>query len=457
MTKVDGATQQLARFSAGLRYENLTARVKELLPILLIDLFRAGAIGQKQAWTRKAAEVLLAASNTPAASILYSKKRADPVRAAYLNGVITGSLDWDDSHIAAIIHPGIVIWPAAFASAEVSGASGIRVAVAVAAGYETAIRIGMSVQPDHALRGFQGTPTCGVFGAAVTAGLLYGLDEVGLGNALGIAASYASGLSQFFVSGSDVKRLHAGKAAAAGVEIALLAKAGMTGPVDAIEGAQGFGRAFSNSFEPSKIVSELGSRYWLEAIALKVHAGTVRLQAAIEAAEMLARGGVRPEDIADIEIGVPEILMGKLTWNQPVDQQQAQMSAPFAVAMTFFLIALRPGPLIVGLDDFGVMVSDRAVRDLASRTNCVVDEEIDRQMTEHYVPARVTVRLRDGSERTEKVILPRGCSQNPITAREVRERFSISTKDLLPAAEGETWLAKAMDFHRLGNFADLMI
>ena len=456
MTKVEGATRQLANFSAGLRYEDLTERVKELLPILLIDLFRAGAIGQKQPWTRKAAEVLLTASNSSAASILYSDNRADPVRAAYLNGVITGSLDWDDSHIAAIIHPGIVIWPAAFASAEMSGASGMRVAEAVAAGYETAIRIGMSVQPDHALRGFQGTPTCGVFGAAVTAGLLYGLDEAGLTNALGIAASYASGLSQFFVSGSDVKRLHAGKAAAAGVEIALLAKAGMTGPGDAIEGAQGFGRAVSNTFEPSKIVSELGSRYWLEAIALKVHAGTVRLQAAIEAAEMLARGGVRPEDIAGIEIGVPEILMGKLTWNQPVDQQQAQMSAPFAVAMTFFLT--RPqGPLIVGLDDFGAMVSDPAVRDLASRTNCVVDREIDRQMTEHYVPARVTVRLRDGSERTETVILPKGCIQNPITAPEVRERFLIASRDLLPAGEADAWIAKAMDFHRLSNFAELMI
>src|SRR5690606_39164031 len=106
-----------------------------------------------------------------------------------------------------------------------------------------AIRIGMSVQPDHSLRGFQGTPTCGVFGAAIAAGRLLGLDADGLQNALGLAASYSSGLSQFFVSGSDVKRLHAGKAAAQGLEAALLAQAGLSGPPDAIEGAQGFGQA----------------------------------------------------------------------------------------------------------------------------------------------------------------------------------------------------------------------
>jgi 2-methylcitrate dehydratase PrpD len=457
MSEHEGATRQLAVFAAGVRYETLPARVKELLPVLLIDLFRAGAVGRRQTWTAKATQVLLAASGVPTAAIMYSAVRADPVRAAYLNGVITGSLDWDDSHIAAIIHPGIIIWPAIFAAAEVTGANGIAMAEAAAAGYETAIRIGMSVQPDHALRGFQGTPTCGVFGGAVAAGRLLGLDETGLQNALGIAASYSSGLSQFFVSGSDVKRLHAGKAAAAGVEIALLVKAGLTGPADAIEGAQGFGRAVSDSFAPDIITKDLDRHYWLEAIALKVHGGTVRLQAAIEAAELLARGGIKPGDIERIEIGVPKILMGKLTWNAPVDQQQAQMSAPFAVAMTFFLVEARPGPLIVGIDDFGEMVHRNEVRELAARTNCVVDDEIDQRMTKEYVPARVTAFLKDGEAKTAKVMLPKGCQQNPITETEVYERFHMMVRDYMSSEQAEAWLVKAKNFQRLNDVKELMI
>jgi 2-methylcitrate dehydratase PrpD len=450
------ATRALAEFSAGLRIDALPDSIQTLLPTLMVDYFRAGAIGGRQSWVGKAGQVLDALSGPRTCAILFSDAKADPVRAAYQNGVMAGSLDWDDSHIAAIIHPGIVIWPAAFAAAEVVGASGARLLEAAAAGYETAIRIGMSIQPDHSLRGFQGTPTCGVFGAAIAAGLLLGLDAGGLQNALGLAASYASGLSQFFISGSDVKRLHAGKAAAAGMEIALLARAGMTGPADAIEGAQGFCRAASDTFDPAIITDGLGERFWLEGISLKVHAGTVRLQAAIEAVEHICRQGVVPADIARIEIGVPRILIGKLTWNAPVDQQQAQMSAPFAVAMTAFLIHARSRPLIVGIDDFGTMVTDPVVRDLASRTECVFDSEIDAAMTKEVVPARVTVTLHDGRILEHRVMRPKGCPDNKITGQEVRDRYRLMVTPIRTTVEIESWLAKAADVHKLPLAVDLM-
>ncbi len=451
------ATRALARFAADLRYGALPERVRTLLPTLLIDYFRVGAVGRRQDWVARASGVLQAASGPPACAILYSTDRADPVRAAYRNGVIAGSLDWDDSHIAAIIHPGIVIWPAALAAAELAGASGEALLVAAAAGYETAIRIGMSVQPDHSLRGFQGTPTCGVFGAAVAAGLLLGLDAEGLTHALGLAASYAGGLSQFFISGSDVKRLHAGRAAAGGVEVALLARAGLTGPADAIEGTQGFGRAASDDFNPDIITDGLGTRYWTEAIALKLHAGTVRLQAAIAAAEALAAEGVTPDAVSRIEIGVPRILMGKLSWNAPVDGQQALMSAPFAVAMTLFRVAQGARPLVLGVDDFAAMVHDPAVRALALRTECVVDPAIDAAMTAEYVPARVTATLLDGRVREHVVMQPKGSRENPITEEEVSERLRLMAADHRTPAELDAWLDRARNIHRLARASDIMM
>ncbi len=450
------ATRSLAAFAAGLTLEALPDSIRTLLPTLMVDYFRAGSIGGRQSWVAKAHSVLDTLSGPRRCAILFSGRKADPVRAAYENGVIAGSLDWDDSHIAAIIHPGIVIWPAAFAAAELTGASGRRLLEAAAAGYECAIRIGMSIQPDHSLRGFQGTPTCGVFGAAIAAGLLLGLDVDGLQNVLGLAASYASGLSQFFISGSDVKRLHAGKASAAGMEVALLAQAGLTGPPDAIEGAQGFCCAASDTFDPAIITDGLGERFWLEAISLKVHAGTVRLQAAIEAIEAICRQDVAPRDIARIEIGVPRLLIGKLTWNAPVDQQQAQMSAPFAVAMTAFLTHARPVPLIVGIDDFGAMVTDPAVRDLAARTACVFDAAIDAAMTKEVVPARVTVTLRDGRTRDQTVMRPKGCPDNRITGAEVRDRYRLMAAPLRTPAQIESWLAQAEAVHLLPLAADLM-
>ena len=103
-------------------------------------VYGAGAIGGRQSWVGKAGQVLDALSGPRSCAILFSDAKADPVRAAYQNGVIAGSLDWDDSHIAAIIHPGIVIWPAAFAAADRVGATRIvrlgvrRVVAALAVG-----------------------------------------------------------------------------------------------------------------------------------------------------------------------------------------------------------------------------------------------------------------------------------------------------------------------------------
>ena len=168
-----------------------------------------------------------------------------------MNGVIDGSLDWNDTHVGAMLHPGVVVWPAALAAAEMTAASGEQATAAVVAGYETVIALGLSVQPGHFHRGLQATATCGTFGAAVAAAKLFDLNVAGVRNALGIAASYASGIAQFYRSGSNVKRLHAGKAAAAGVEAALLARAGLGGPHDAIEGEQGFAHAFTDTFDPA--------------------------------------------------------------------------------------------------------------------------------------------------------------------------------------------------------------
>lgn len=453
---ITGATRQFAEFAAGLRYEDIPEQVRGLMPVLLIDLFRVAAIGRDKGWTARAEQVLNTLGGTELASLLYSDRRADPVRAAYLNGVIAGSLDWDDSHIAAIIHPGVVIWPAALAAAEIADADGRTLVEAVTAAYEVAIRIGMSVQPDHSLRGFQGTPTCGVFGAAIAAGRLLGLDADGLQNALGLAASYSSGLSQFFVSGSDVKRLHAGKAAAQGLEAALLAQAGLSGPPDAIEGAQGFGQAVSNTFDPAKLTRDLGSHYWITSISLKVHAGTVRLQAAIEAAEAMSRDGVRMEDVARIEIGVPRILLGKLSFNAPRDHQQALVSAPFAVALALHLAPQREGTLVLGIDDFGDWVDDAAIRDLSARTECVFDAEIDAAMTSEYVPARVTAWLHDGRVVQKHIPVPKGCPQNPIQPDDVSERFRRAAAPYRTPQQIEDWLVRARNVAELPKAVELM-
>ncbi|WP_299454377.1 MmgE/PrpD family protein, partial [uncultured Pigmentiphaga sp.] len=285
---------------------------------------------------------------------------------------------------------------------------------------------------------------------------LFRLPAQGVRDALGIAATFACGLSQFFVSGSDIKRFHAGKAAANGYEAALLARAGLTGPRDAIEGSQGFGKAFSDRFDPATAVKDLGRHFPTEWVSLKPHAGSVRMQAAIEGAAMLARSGVRLEAVASMELGVHGAMMSKLASNRPVDFQQAQLSTPFAAAMAIALAPRREGPLTLSVDDFKQYLHDPQIRDLAARTRCVVDAEVEALTTAEAVPARVTVVTKDGRRFEQFVEHPKGCPQNPMSVDEVVQRFSAIAAPLFGAGPVEAWLAHAREPERLASVTPLL-
>lgn len=437
-------TAQLADFASTLKWDAVPSALREFMPVLLIDFFRVAALGFDKPWTRAASELHRGGTGSATASVAFSGERLDAPRAAFMNAVAAGGLEWDDSHAAAIVHPGVVVWPAALALAETVGASGRDLLTAAVAGYEVAIRVGMSVQPEHSLRGFQGTSTCGVFGAAAASARLLGLDPGRARDALGIAASFSCGLSQFFVSGSDVKRVHAGRAAASGMEAALLAKAGISGPHDAIEGVQGFGRAFSDRFDARTTVRDLGTWFPTMSVALKPHAGSVRMQAAIEAAVALAREGVTPGNVQAVEIGVHPAMMGKLSSNNPRDLTQAQLSVPFAVAMAIALAPGRGSQLALSSGDFGQCLGDERVRALSARITCAVDAEVERLTSADGVPARVTCLLRDGTRREKFVQDVKGSPQNPLTQQEVCERFLASAASRFARSDIESWLGAAL-------------
>jgi 2-methylcitrate dehydratase PrpD len=362
-----------------------------------------------------------------------------------LNATIAGSLEWDDTHVGAMLHPGVVVWPAAFAIGQMVGASGEQIIAAVAAGYEVMIRIGLSVQPSHFRRGFQSTATCGVFGAAVAAAKLLGLDAVGIRNALGIAGSYAGGVTQFFLSGSEVKRLHAGHASASGVEAALFAQSGLSGPADMLEGAQGFAHAQADAFDAAAITNGLGTEFHILRLQMKSHAISARVLAATEAAEAFVSEGVRPSDIASVEIGVPKVILGRLTNNAPADLQQAQMSSPFAVAMALAYAAEREPPLVISVDDCQAALAQPDIVDLSRRITCVLDDEIEAKSTTEFVAARVTITLKYGLSRSHTIDCPLGAPDRPMSLDDLRTRFRAVTQGRITPERLDAWIATIED------------
>ncbi|MEM9209567.1 MAG: MmgE/PrpD family protein, partial [Pseudomonadota bacterium] len=149
-------------------------------------------------------------SGKPEAAVLGRSERLDILHAAFLNGITSHVLDYDDTHLDTIIHPAGPVASAILSLGERMRVSGEEFMHAFILGVEAECRIGLAVYPSHYERGFHITGTAGVFGAAAAAGTLLGLNEQQMTWALGIAATQSAGLKTMF--GTMCKSFHVGSA-----------------------------------------------------------------------------------------------------------------------------------------------------------------------------------------------------------------------------------------------------
>src|SRR5262245_27769319 len=150
-------TQALATFAASFDPASLPADVRQKLGWLLLDFLRVSSIGARLPWSDWARHYVGVVGKAGSSHVLFSPQTLNPQHATFLNVTFGSSFDADDTHVGAMLHPGVAVWSAALATAEHAGASGPELLAAVVAGYEAIIRIGLAMQPGHFKRGFQST------------------------------------------------------------------------------------------------------------------------------------------------------------------------------------------------------------------------------------------------------------------------------------------------------------
>ena len=372
---------------------------------------------------------------------------AFPALAAWINGAASHSVEFDDIFRDAIYHPACPVISAALALAQDRGRGGRELLGALTVGYEISTRIGMAVQPSHYTY-FHTTGTVGVFGAAAAgAALVAPGDAAVMQHALATAGTFASGLQQAFRSDAMTKPLHAGHAASVGVQAAMAAAAGVTGAVDILEGAAGFGAAMSDGARWERALEGLGESYNITRMTQKNHGCCGHAFAAIDAAlELRARAKVA--DIERIEVRGYKATLDVAGIRDPRTAAEAKFSTPYLIAH-----ALVHGSVRLNAFDAD-RLDDPRIRALLRKVTLAEDPALTATFPNQRA-AHVAILMRDGTRLEHFAPYRKGDPEAPLSDADIDAKFVELVGPVLGEGESRTLLAALWKLEMLDGFPAL--
>ncbi|CAG4924857.1 unnamed protein product [Acidocella sp. C78] len=436
MSNGTNITTELARFASGLVMADLPAAVSRRIGLLALDAV-GNAVRARQA--AESTKALIGAVRAMGMGDGGAPVFADPAGyaaagATLINCALVHSLDFDDTHAAAIVHPGAPVIPAALGAAAMSGADGATVIAAIAAGYEVALRLALALPAGaHYERGFHPSATCGSFGAMAAVARVFGLSPAEMASGFGIVLSQTAGSLQFLANGAWTKRFQVGWAGMAGMAAACLAREGFKGAQAPIEGRHGFLNAYSPAPEPGRVLAGLGAEWELMRTGVKPYPSCRWGHAGIDAAIALrAELGLGAEEIEAVTLGISRA--GMLLIGEPASRKarpenivDAQFSGPFVIAT-----ALATGRMDWASYD---RLDDPDIRALMARVRCENDPDIEAEFPRN-MSGKLTVRAR-GQVFVRRVVVPRGEPETFPDEAAFRAKFDGLTRQVLGAAQAE--------------------
>lgn len=414
----------LAEFAAAARYDDLPPQIVRETQRAVLDWLGSALAGALEPPARMAQQVITSFGAADEATV-FGAGRAAAASAALANGVASHILELDDVHKGSTLHAAAPIIPAALAVAEREHADGKSFLLAVALGYDAALRVGEAVNPTH-YRFWHPTGTAATFGAAVAASSLLQLNSAQMLDALGSAGTQAAGLWEFNADGAMSKHLHPGKAAFNGILAADLARLGFTGATRILEGERGFFRATSEEFDASRITDGLGSRWKISENCYKLYSCCGHTHSAIDTAlDFRQQQGWNGDEVlaclADVHIETYASGYEIVKEMNPATPYQAKFSLAYCVAA-----GLLEG--WVGLEQFtperftGHGVADEKIAALLKRVRITVAPDVTAKYPAEW-GARLTFTLNNGSMQTLSASFPRGNPENPVSTGSLEDKF----------------------------------
>ncbi len=382
------ATMRLAQRIAGAKFDEIPANAVEVGKQALMDFIGVTVAGAREPLANILVDEAEHEGGHPRAQLIGRATKATASQAALINGSAGHAHDYDDVHNAMSGHPTVPVAPTALALTECLGKSGRDLITAFCAGVDAECILGRYAGPAHYARGWHATGTLGSFGAAAAAAHLKGLDAETTALALGIAGTQAAGLKSQF--GTMCKPLHAGHAAATGLQAANLAARGFTSRNDILETEQGFMATQSESADLARFDDALATQAFTQDICFKYHAACYLTHSSIEATNNLCnKNAFDPNDIVAVDIEVDEGHLRVCNIQEPQTGLEAKFSLRFTAAMA-----------LAGIDTASIDIyTDELTRDptlVGFRDKVTVSAHEARNPN-----SIVTIRTKDGADHVD--------------------------------------------------------
>jgi 2-methylcitrate dehydratase len=442
--------EQMAEFVSGARFEALGSDTREQLKIRILDSLGCG-LGALHGEPIRMIREYISELGSRGRCTLIGGGSTDIDRAALYNSALIRYLDFNDSYLAKeeTCHPSDNLG-AILAAGEFAGASGRDLMTALAVAYDVQCRLS-DAAPVRA-RGFDHTVQ-GAYAVAAGVSKILRLDRSHMANAIAISGAAFNALRVTRTGKlSHWKGLAYPNLAACCTRAALLAKHGITGPIEVIEGDKGLMDAITGYFEVSWTEEDLGC---VGRTTIKKYNAEIHSQTAIEAVLTLLRQyEFSSTQIERVDVDIFDVAYNIIGGGEEGDKttvstkEQADHSLPYVLAVAILDGQVMPEqyePERIRRADVQALLGKVSVQ-----PRKLFSERFPGEM-----PCRVKITLKDGRVLEQETSDYEGFFTRPMSWEMVVQKFNKVSTPYASAAQRSAIAGAVANLEQI-SIAELM-
>jgi len=450
------AIEKLAANVLETRFENFDNATLEATRYRIIDTLGCLIGGSTDSGNPELVELMRDEGGKQEATILVHGGKIPAANATMVNSIMARSFDFEPvsplvEGVGCPGHTSGTTVPTAITIAEAVNASGREMITALLVGDDIAARI-LAASGFGFTLGWDGVGTVNTFGVTAIAGKLLGLDKLQMRNSFGIALNLIGTTFQTIWDGTTAFKLPQGLAARNGIFAAQLAKAGWSGPEDALFSRFGYYKMFTEGCQkPEALTRDLGKKFYYDG-TIKPYPCCRIPHAAIQGAlALVSKYNIKADDVASVNLdlaqGGIDHICGHPFRIGTFPHANAAFSYEYVVATAFLFGCVKPEHFIE------TAIRNPKIAEFIKKIKLTAAPDVD------FEKARVTVTLKDGRELTENVTKVKGDPQdNPMTHEEIIDKFwvNVDFSGKISQEKAAELLEMLHNLKKLGSFRELI-